>query len=166
MEMVWALVKGVQELYKANWAFQQQAQSVQKHSSIITQLQQEVMNLRSENARLKSGGKPASSPQQAAAAQGFNPAAGNLIGNLPPQLGSGRVFAQQQPHSQDNVKLEQSPPRQLDENVDKLVTSLEEMLMSLDEAKVTSQFQRFSYEQDSYTAPMTGKQSSPEEKLG
>lgn len=72
MEMVWALVKGVQELYRANWAFQQQAQNLQKHSNIITQLQQEVIRLRSENQRLKGGNSAstAAAPASASTVQG------------------------------------------------------------------------------------------------
>merc|ERR1711964_182826 len=58
MEMVWALVAGIQELYRANWAFQQQAQNLRKYTDTIMALQNEVVQLRAENARLKGTMKP------------------------------------------------------------------------------------------------------------
>jgi len=109
MEMVWALVKGVQELYRANWAFQQQAQNLQKHSNIITQLQQEVIRLRSENQRLQ-GGSGGPSPQSTAGAsvtaastvqgQVLGPAQGhNQVKQQVPQPQNGR-----QPQFQSNLQ--------------------------------------------------------------
>merc|ERR1711964_550348 len=54
---VWALCKGIQELYRANWAFQTQAQKLQKHvrahNGAISNLKGEVGGLRQRNAQLE-----------------------------------------------------------------------------------------------------------------
>jgi len=124
MEMVWGLVQGIQELYRANWAFQQQAQSLQKHAAVVQQLQKESEELRKANDTLKTQLRQQAQVKQEPGSpekQGGPPAASQGVAGA--DCEEFKVDPTQKPGAQTND----------DHDVQELLSSLDEMLkMSID----------------------------------